>query len=132
MDGTIRSETQGRGGHAAALAPWQLRGQALSDEVLRRETQQFRGSGGISEENRGHGFRPAFFDTETRKAYLSRFASGAPAPCHILDGLPDEVVLERNAAGKVSCVRPTLISGFLLEERFYSREEAANKLAELN
>lgn len=103
----------------------------ISERVLQRETRQFRGSGGISEENRGFGFRPAFYDSATRIAYLSRFANGDPAPCHILDGLPDELVVARNARGGVAAVRPSLVSGFLLQGRFYSRDEAARKLAEL-
>ena len=105
---------------------------ALTAHVLRRETRQFRGSGGISEENGSLGFRPAFYDTRTRTAYLSRFGNGEPAPCHILDGLPDELVTARDACGHVSAVRPSLVSGFLLCGQFYNREEAARKVAELN
>jgi hypothetical protein len=133
MDGALQSNIYGPGDDGGEPARRRSGGQrALDRELLRRETRQFRGTGGISEENRGHGFRPAFFDTGTRTAYLSRFADGAPAPCHILDGLPEEVVLERNAAGRVSSVRSTLISGFLFDGRFYNREEAARKLGELN
>jgi len=102
----------------------------LNAKALRREAQRFRGTGAISAENGGLGFRPAFFDAQTSQAYLSRFADGRPAPCHMLDGLPDEIVLSRNATGGVSSLRPTVISGFLFEGRFYSREDAARKVSE--
>jgi hypothetical protein len=105
---------------------------ALTAHVLRRETWQFRGSGGISEENASLGFRPAFYDTRRRTAYLSRFRNGDPAPCHILDGLPEELVTARDACGRVRAVLPSLVSGFLLRGQFYNREEAARKAAELN
>jgi hypothetical protein len=49
----------------------------------------------------------------------------------MLDGLPDEIVLSRNATGGVGSLRSTVISGFLFEGRFYSREDAARKLSEL-
>jgi hypothetical protein len=116
-----------RGVHRSPDAP-----HALTAHVLRGETRQYRGSGGISEENGSLGFRPAFYDTRTRTAYLSRFGNGEPAPCHILDGLPDELVTARDACGRVSAVRPSLVSGFLLCGQFYNREEAARKVAELN
>jgi len=117
---------RGSGGPSPAAS------EALSRLVLRRETRQFRGSGGISEENGSLGFRPAFYDTRTRTAYLSRFRNGEPAPCHILDGLPEEVVTARDACGRVSAVHSSLVSGFLLHGQFYNREEAARKVAELN
>jgi hypothetical protein len=98
---------------------------ALTCTALTRENDEFRGRGGRSEENRSFGFRPAFFDTDTQTVYPSRFASGAPAPFHLLDGLPAEVVIRRDASGRVAGVKSSLVSGFLLEGVFYTRAEAA-------
>jgi hypothetical protein len=92
---------------------------------LQHENTQHRGTGGVSGEARGFGFRPAFMDRETRRVYLSRFADGRPAPFHALDGLPDAVVLARRACGRVLAVKASLESGFLRAGRFYSREQAA-------
>jgi hypothetical protein len=54
----------------------------LTQHILERETEAFRGSGGISQENRCLGFAPAFFDTHTSTVYPSRSAtasSGRPS-----------------------------------------------------
>ncbi|HEU0199858.1 MAG TPA: hypothetical protein VFR86_05440 [Burkholderiaceae bacterium] len=94
------------------------------------ENERYRGAGGRSEENRPCGFRPAFLDTRTQRVYESRFADGLPAPVHLLDGLPAELVITRNAAGRVTAVRPTVIAGFVRAGRFYTREEASRALSE--
>jgi len=82
------------------------------------------GTGGISHENRPMGFRPAFYDPTTNKVYLSRYADGSPAPCHLLDGLPEEVILKRDTNGHVAIVKSTLVAGFLCNGMFYNREQA--------
>jgi hypothetical protein len=115
---TIRAE---RAGHISEL---ELDG-AMTQERLARETLAYRGSGGTSEESRGLGFRPAFLDLETDIVYPSCFADGRPAPFHLLDGLPGEIVLSRDAAGRVLVVKPDVVAGFLRGGRFYTRAEAA-------
>ena len=92
---------------------------------LARENRQFRGTGGRSQHNRGFGFRPAFMDDETGAVYASRFSDGSEAPFHLLDGLPDTVVVRRDASGRVAAAKSSLVSGFLRNKRFYRREEAA-------
>lgn len=104
----------------------------LSPQQLQTENRRYRGRGGVSEENRGEGFRPAFLDTQTQRVYPSCFVDGRPAPCHLLDGLPDEVVLERSACGRVVSVKTTIISGFVRGDRFYDREQAAAEVARLH
>jgi hypothetical protein len=119
---------------------WNMRGtrversmnQALTKQVLRLETSRFLGTGGESSGNRSDGFRPAFLDTDANTIYLSRFGNGQPAPFHLLDGLPDELVLQRSASGRVEAVKPTVVSGFVRAGRFYSREEAAQAVAEIH
>jgi hypothetical protein len=102
---------------------------SLSNAQLRRESRAFEGTGGRSEENRGLGFLPAFFDTETCRVYMSCFADGRPAPFHLIDGLPGEVVVARHLSGRVAGIKRSVVSGFLLQGRFYTREEAAAALA---
>ena len=99
--------------------------QVLTARVLERETKTHKGSGGISAENGSYGFRPAFLDTATGIVYLSCYADGRPAPCHLLEGLPEELILARNLAGTIEKVLGSLVSGFVRAGRFYSREEAA-------
>ena len=93
-------------------------GQAISAQTLQRENGCYQGTGGV--------------DGETAAVYLSRFADGQPAPFHLLDGLPEDVVLSRNPTGRVAAVKQTLVSGFVLDGCFYTREQAASKVADLN
>lgn len=102
----------------------------MTEQLLERENVAFLGSGGISQENCNFGFRPAFLDTRTEVVYPSCFADGTPAPFHLLDGLPDEIIVSRNAVGGVISVKDSVISGFVLAGRFYSRAEAARKVTE--
>lgn len=97
----------------------------MNPATLHQENITHEGSGGVSAGNRSFGFRPAFRNTETGSVYPSRFADGRPAPIHMLDGLPDEVVVKRSSAGKVTAVRSSVQSGFLLDGRFYDRDDAA-------
>lgn len=97
----------------------------LSQTALENENHKYFGTGARSQENRSLGFRPAFMDEETGIVYRSCFADGRPAPFHLLDGLPEEVVLTRNLAGRVFTVKSSVVSGFVLEQQFYTREQAA-------
>jgi hypothetical protein len=102
---------------------------SMTSQRIRRENRLFRGTGGISQNNRAGGFVPAFCDTETGRTEISRFASGIPASIHLLCGLPNEWVVSRDAGGGVAAVKASVISGFLRDGRFYSREEAARTCA---
>ncbi len=97
---------------------------------LRRENLVHSGTGGRSEENSGLGFWPAFLDFATQTIYRSRFADGRLAPFHLLDGLPDEVVVDRAPSGRVIAAKATLISGFVRNGFFYTRTAAARAAAE--
>jgi hypothetical protein len=101
----------------------------MNNSRLELENVRYAGTGGVSRENRRYGFRPAFMDLETAAVYPARFADGRPAPFHLLDGLPEELVLSRDAAGRVAEIRPSIISGFEQQGRFYTRDEAAEALA---
>ena len=102
---------------------------SLSVRALARQNRAYHNSGGVSAGNRGHGFCPAFLDEVTGIAYLSRFANGSAAPVHVLDGLPDELVIRRNAHGSVTAVRTGVIAGFFRDGVFYTRKQAALALS---
>ena len=99
--------------------------QGMSLAKLQLENLIYRGTGGRSEGNGDLGFRPAFFDFCTQRIYLSCFRNGMPAPVHLLDGLPDEVVIDRTEDGRVLGTRATLIAGFVRNGYFYTRSAAA-------
>ncbi|MCP5450554.1 MAG: hypothetical protein H6972_08395 [Gammaproteobacteria bacterium] len=101
----------------------------MTTRTLRRQNQVFRGTGGVSAENRTLGFVPAFLDTQTGAVYRACFADGRPAPMHLLDGLPSAVVVSRDATtGRVTALKSSVQAGFLRAERFYTREQAAAAL----
>lgn len=102
----------------------------MNEEMLRRENADHLGSGGRSEENFSLGFEPAFYDFATQRVYRSCFADGRPAPFHVLDGLPEEVIVDRIASGRVTSVKATIISGFVRNGFFYTRSAAARAARE--
>lgn len=104
----------------------------MSPQQLELENLRFEGRGGVSAENRDVGFRPAFLDTRTRTIHLSRFGDGRPAPFHLLDGLPEELVVARHAGGRVARVLASVVSGFVRDGRFFTREEAAAAVADVH
>lgn len=100
----------------------------LSKATLLEENLAYVGTGGLSQENRSAGFIPAFYDAETGRAEIARFADGRPAPMHLLDGLPTEWVKKRDAAGRASAVKGSVISGFIRGPYFYTRQQAAEAM----
>jgi len=103
----------------------------LSKRYLELEQAANRGTGGVSSENRHFGFVPAFMDTRSGKVYACRFADGRPAAFHLLEGLPDELVLARDRYGRPSHVVGTVVAGFALDGRFYTREQAAAQVSRI-
>ncbi len=98
---------------------------ALDAQRLLEDNRRLGGSGGVSENNRHAGFRAAFRDEETGRVALPRFHDGTPAPMHLLDGLPEDWVLQRDAAGRTTALKPSIIAGFVRDGDFYTREQAA-------
>ncbi len=92
---------------------------------LRLENLAFAGTGGVSANNRQADFIPAFRDPATGRVEIARFEDGKPAPMHLLCGLPAEWVVQRNERGEVIAICEHIISGFVRNATFYTREEAA-------
>jgi hypothetical protein len=93
------------------------------------EAADYRGTGGESENDRSLSFQPAFIDSETCTVYVSRFPDGRLAPCHLLDGLPAELVLARDEQGHVTRTKASVVPGFVHDGHFHTRDEAAAMLA---
>jgi hypothetical protein len=102
----------------------------MNEARLREENAAYAATGGVSRGNASLGFRPAFLDFSTQTIYPSRFADGRPAPIHLLDGLPDEVVTDRLASGRVVAAKASLISGFERGGFFYTRQAAVRACVE--
>ncbi len=99
--------------------------QYLCSDELARENRDFAGTGGVSNENRSLGFQPAFCDQETGEVYLSRHKDGSQAAIHLLDGLPQALITERDPQQNIVAVKPSVIPGFVKDNVFYNREQAA-------
>jgi len=104
------------------------RHQPLTEDSLAMENRRFTGSGGISANNRERGFIPAFLDRKTGTVYRSRFPDGRPAPVHMLSGLPEEL-LETGHTSNLRQIKSSVISGFILDDVFYTREAAAQTVS---
>jgi hypothetical protein len=100
-------------------------------QSLQEENACWDGTAGVSAANRRYGFHPAFLDTRAGTVYLSRFADGQPAPFHLLDGLPEELVIRRTTRGCLAALRRGVISGFVLAGSFYTRAEAIQLISGL-
>ncbi|MDI3326595.1 hypothetical protein QKW35_19630 [Pontibacterium granulatum] len=96
---------------------------------LAEENREFAGTGGVSENNAQANFAPAFQDAGTGEVEISRFKNGQPAPFHLLDGLPDKWILERDVKGRVVTVKASIVSGFVRLGEFFTRQEAAEFMA---
>ncbi len=96
----------------------------VSESSLRKENQDYAATTGISINNKALGFVPAFCDKTTGRAELSRFFDGRPAPIHLIEGLPEEWAIAHDTEGKITSVKPTIISGFVRGDDFYTREQA--------
>lgn len=99
--------------------------QQLTEQRLVQENDCFSNTAGVSGNNHSLVFLPAFRDGGTGDIYLSRFVDGRRAPVHLLEGLPDEVVIQRTAAGDIRAIKSSVVSGFVHKGRFYTRAEAA-------
>jgi hypothetical protein len=97
----------------------------FTSATLKAENGEYRDTAGVSEKNRRQGFYPAFWDGRTGAVHLSRFADGRLAPVHVLDGLPSELVAKRLQSGRVVAAVDSVVAGFVRQDRFYTRREAA-------
>ena len=107
--------------------------QSLTSNRLAEQNAQYHGTGGVSSSSRRLGFVPGFKDLETGKVYRSCYADGRPAPLHILEGLPSElhIPVHTESAPASTVVKCSVVAGFLLNDIFYSREQAAQAISGL-
>jgi len=99
--------------------------QPLNPRTLRQQTLAFRGTCGESRLAGGKGFLPAFCDPASGRVELARLANGQPAAMHLITYLPADWTASRDGAGRVLTLRPGIVAGFVRDDRFFTREEAA-------
>ena len=91
---------------------------------LRDENTEYAGTGGVSQNNHDARFLPAFRDEDGR-VEVARLENGEIAPMHLLCGLPDAWVTGRDGEGRVTAIRDDIVAGFVRDDVFYTREQAA-------
>jgi hypothetical protein len=101
----------------------------VTPTTLERENCEYEKTGGVSCNNIENGFISAFMDAATGQVFRSCFGDGRPAPVHVLDGLPDELITARSGDGRVVSVKKTVVAGFTRAEIFFTREQVALLLA---
>ena len=99
--------------------------QVLTSDDVAQQSLAYRGTGGVSAENRAFGFLPAFLDRESGQIHLSCDSRGIPAAIHQFDGMPADWVVECDHDGKPSAVKASIVAGFVREGYFFTREQAA-------
>lgn len=100
-------------------------GAGKSTKAFVAESRAYEGRGGTSAEAGGWGLVPAFMDRASGRVYPACYADGRPAPLHLLDGLPESLVVYRDQGGRVRTVKASVVAGFSARGRFYTREEVA-------
>lgn len=101
---------------------------SLSLVDLQAHSDQFVGTGAVSDENRCLGFIPAFRDCDTGVVYLSCDSRGNLSPVHQFQGLPEDVVKQRDENGRILEVKSSLVPGFVLNGEFLTREQCSECL----
>jgi hypothetical protein len=76
------------------------------------------------------GFQPAFFDFLTQTIYPSVFADGTPAPFHILEGLPRELIVDRARSGRVIAMKATVLSGYERNGYFFTDKSVQRAISD--
>ena len=105
---------------------------SICTKSLTLENLQHEGTSGVSRNNRKLGYVPAFLDTDSGHVYQSRYSNGKPASVHLLFGLPGQLFKKGEPSRQQRPVKKSVISGFLLEENFYTRGQAAEILKHIN
>ncbi|MDH3638801.1 MAG: hypothetical protein OES09_10125 [Gammaproteobacteria bacterium] len=91
--------------------------------ALTEENRRFARGRGVSANCASMRFLPAFHDTISGETHLSLLPNGSVSPVHLLDGLPEHWILERDHRHRVTAVKSSIISGFVRNGHFYTRED---------
>ncbi len=103
---------------------------SINQLALQEQTAAYCGTCGESAVATTQNFLPAFQNTTNGEVALSRLKTGNPAPMHLLSYLPIHWAASVDSNGLVTELQPGIVAGFVRDNRFYSRAEAAeaNKL----
>ena len=89
------------------------------------ENLAYQGTLGLSENNRGKGFLPAFRHEASGQVHIACNKDGSTCTFHLIDWLPQEWATAHTDDGRVLCLSSGITAGFVRDGIFYTREEAA-------
>lgn len=69
------------------------------------------------------GFMPAFKNIKNQQTHISTDADGQLSVMHLLDGLPDSWIEEKDEKGKALTLKSEIIAGFMRNADFYTLNE---------
>ena len=69
------------------------------------------------------GFMPAFKHIKNQQVHLSTDLNGELSVMHILDGLPETWIEEKDEKGRALTLKPDIIAGFMRNSEFYTLNE---------
>lgn len=102
--------------------------QVLASRGLRQQNRVYEELGSSS---RDAGLVPAFLDQATGLTHLSTFDDGKPAPIHVLDGLPEPLVVRRSRDGKATAGHGIRVAGFLKDREFFTRAQVTEEVRDV-
>lgn len=97
----------------------------LSELSLREENALHAYTLGIGANRSELGVVPGYLNCVAGKRTIARFADGQGAPVHVLDGLPDDWIAERDCHGRPVRTHPGIVASFSHGGPFLTRDEAA-------
>ena len=72
------------------------------------------------------GFMPAFKNTQDQQIHLSTDQYGELSVMHLLDGLPEAWILEKDEQGRPVSLKSEIVVGFMRNHEFYTLNEIIN------
>jgi hypothetical protein len=97
--------------------------------AVRTASDEYIGTCGESATAKKVKFLPAFRSSLDGRIERARFPNGQPAPMHLIGGLPQEWAVRCDLEGCVLEISEDIEAGFVRDDRFYTREEAASETA---
>jgi len=97
--------------------------------AVRAASQEYLGTCGESATAKNVKFVPAFRNMLDGRVERARFPNGKPAPMHLIGGLPREWAVRCDEAGCVLEISDDIEAGFVRDDQFYTREQAARETA---
>lgn len=74
------------------------------------------------------GFMPAFKNLKDQKIHLSIDRNGELSVMHLLDGLPECWIKEKDEKGVAQTLKSEIIAGFMRHSEFYTLNEIVNNI----